>query len=102
MKKLYSTPDRIPLYLLRSALENQGIICYLKNENPPLAGEIPPMLAWPELWVMDDSQYESAKKILTAELANLATPGQAWVCPQCGEKLEGQFEQCWKCGAARD
>jgi hypothetical protein len=20
-----------------------------------------------------------------------------WICPQCGEELEGQFGQCWKC-----
>ena len=26
--------------------------------------------------------------------------GQHWTC-ECGEKLEGQFTACWKCGSAR-
>ena len=25
-------------------------------------------------------------------------PGPAWECPKCGEKIEGQFSACWKCG----
>ena len=25
----------------------------------------------------------------------------SWVCPACGEKSEGQFSSCWKCGADR-
>ena len=27
--------------------------------------------------------------------------GPPWTCPKCGEQCEGQFAQCWKCGAAR-
>ena len=22
-----------------------------------------------------------------------------WICPKCGEKLEDQFDSCWKCAA---
>ena len=22
-----------------------------------------------------------------------------WTCPKCGEKIEGQFDSCWKCAA---
>ena len=24
-----------------------------------------------------------------------------WTCPQCGERLEDQFDSCWKCAGAR-
>ena len=24
-----------------------------------------------------------------------------WTCAHCGENLEGQFTECWKCGATR-
>jgi hypothetical protein len=101
MKKLYSSQDRVKIYLLKASLESQGIACFIKNENPPLAGEIPPMIAWPELWGMDDKQTARASTIIEDELSRLALPQQAWVCAECGENLEGQFEQCWKCGAAR-
>lgn len=25
-----------------------------------------------------------------------------WVCPNCGEVLDKEFTECWKCAAARD
>ncbi|MHC4331384.1 MAG: DUF7577 domain-containing protein, partial [Planctomycetota bacterium] len=24
-----------------------------------------------------------------------------WTCPNCGEEVEAQFTNCWKCGANR-
>lgn len=27
--------------------------------------------------------------------------GPAWTCRRCGEECEGQFAQCWNCGAER-
>jgi hypothetical protein len=26
---------------------------------------------------------------------------EPWTCPQCGERIEGQFGVCWQCGAER-
>jgi ribosomal protein L37AE/L43A len=28
-------------------------------------------------------------------------PRATWTCPQCGEKVEDQFTNCWKCGHSR-
>jgi len=28
-------------------------------------------------------------------------PLPQWVCVHCGEQVEGQFDVCWNCGAAR-
>jgi hypothetical protein len=64
MKKLYSSQNRVNVYMLQSALESKNIVCFIKNENPPLAGEIPSMIAWPELWCMNDEQCSEAKKLL--------------------------------------
>ena len=25
-----------------------------------------------------------------------------WECPKCGEKLDDEFEYCWKCGVSED
>ena len=30
-----------------------------------------------------------------------APPAPTWICVHCGEQVEGQFDVCWKCGAAR-
>jgi hypothetical protein len=102
MKKLYRSQNRVTIYLLKEALESQGIVCFIKNENPPLAGEIPPAIACPELWSMDDEQYTKAKTIIANELAQQTTPKDAWTCPACSENLEGQFDLCWQCGTPRD
>jgi hypothetical protein len=61
MKKLYSSQDRVKIYLLKASLESQGIACFIKNENPPLAGEIPPMIAWPEygVWTINKPREQA-------------------------------------------
>src|SRR5262247_2554902 len=39
-----------------------------------------------------------AQEELVARHIPFSSPSaQPWTCPQCGEKLEGQFDLCWKC-----
>ncbi len=26
-------------------------------------------------------------------------PSKAWICPKCGESIDGQFTECWKCNS---
>jgi hypothetical protein len=101
MKLLLGTQDKVLLYLLKSKLEENQIDTLIKNEVPPLAGELPPAVFWPELWILNDEDYLNAKKILDEDLEEIAHPGPSWTCSQCHEILEGQFEVCWKCGASR-
>jgi len=100
MQKLYSSEDRVFLYLLQSKLTENGINCIIKNEAPcgPAGGEIPPVIALPELWVIDNQYVTDAMQIIQQELSSLSVPKKDWKCPQCGEYLEGQFDVCWKCG----
>jgi hypothetical protein len=35
------------------------------------------------------------------EFANRPRPKQPWNCPKCNERLEPQFDSCWRCGTAR-
>lgn len=66
--------------------------------NSGIAGEIPPDQALPEIWILDDTQWEGARGLLD-ELQHL--PERRWACRSCGEIIEGPFEQCWQCGAMR-
>jgi len=66
--------------------------------NSGIAGEIPPDQALPEIWILDDAQWEAARALLD-ELQHL--PEQRWTCRACSEQIEGPFEQCWHCGAMR-
>jgi len=101
MKRLYVTDDRVKLYLLKSKLEDHGIKCNIKNENPPLAGEIPSIVAWPELWVLDDERFHDAQNILKVDDIADRVSNEGWQCSQCAEYLEAAFNVCWKCGNSR-
>ncbi len=101
MKKLYSSSNRIFLEILEAKLKADGINCFIKNQFPPAAGEVPPAVAWPEIWV-DSNHFENAKSILTTELETESAPHPPWQCPQCKEEVEGQFNICWNCSHVRE
>lgn len=61
-----------------------------------LAGQLPPDQCWPEIWLRHPEHEQAARQLL-AQLADL--PQRRWLCPRCGERIEGGFEQCWNCGA---
>ncbi|HVZ47076.1 MAG TPA: DUF2007 domain-containing protein [Ramlibacter sp.] len=59
-----------------------------------VAGEIPPDQCLPEIWLIDDEQEPRARAVLK-DLQHI--PQRRWVCA-CGERVEGGFESCWRCG----
>ena len=104
MKKLrtFSPWQRPEAELLREILDKEGVPCLLRNSQLVSAlGEIPFPECYLELWVIDDEIYPRAKLLLDGFLRN-EEGGEPWVCPACGETLEGQFGACWKCGRLRD
>ncbi len=103
MKKLYtfSLNERPLALLLKERLQHEGIACLLRNEELFAAlGEIPFLECRPELWVIDEDVMPRARLLIQGWLAeNHAS--EPWTCPGCGERLEGQFGSCWKCGRER-
>jgi len=100
--KVYSSPNPAMVGHLRIVLETQGIACDVRGEyRGILAGAVPPVQCWPELWVMEDSQVESARELICEALKPGVYYAAHWNCPNCDEDLEGQFTICWKCGTNR-
>ena len=98
MKKIYSAPSATQLELLRSELEANRIPCFIQNAFPPAAGDIPPIVAWPTLWILDDKQFETAEKLLHQQLKSQGDTSQpVWTCPVCGAIVDGNFNMCWRC-----
>jgi hypothetical protein len=58
------------------------------------AGELPPDQCLPEIWLVHDEQEAQARALLR-DLQHL--PQRNWLCV-CGERVEGGFESCWRCG----
>ena len=102
LKRIYTSENKVLLEILKSKLEDASIACQITNDFPPAAGEISSAIAWPELWILNDEQISFAKKILERELADQQNAQPDWLCPNCGENLEGQFKVCWKCGSSHE
>ena len=102
MKKLcaFGPWQRSEAWLLRDRLQQEGIAVLLRNEELFSAmGEIPFVEIRPELWILDDEVLPRARHLLEAWQSEES--GTDWLCPGCGEQIEGQFDACWKCGRSR-
>jgi hypothetical protein len=100
MKLVYSAPIAATAHHAKNILESHGIDCVLKGEFLSGAiGEIPPHEAWVELWVLDESRYDEAQKIINETLIADSGKSDPRNCPNCGAEIDGPFSQCWNCGA---
>jgi glutamate-1-semialdehyde aminotransferase len=100
MKPIFSSPNSAELGLLKSRLEAEGIPCGIRNEQTSQV--IPTEAFSAELCVLRDEDHERAVELCEAWQRPPAGFREPWVCRQCGERLEGQFTECWKCGSSRE
>lgn len=102
MKIVYTAKHPAEAHVLRGVLESAGIRAAVRGDQLYGAyGELPVL---PTLWINDAARAGEAQHLI-AEFLN-GTPArrhqhEQWRCPRCGEHLEGQFTDCWNCGAAR-
>ena len=102
MKPLIASLDSLEIHHLKNVLEVEGIRCFLKNELlARLAGEIPFTECALELHIRDESDRWRAERILDDWRRGRPVSAEPWNCRSCGERLEGQFTTCWKCGTSR-
>jgi hypothetical protein len=100
MATVYSAPNITLLSIFRCVLEGHGINCWVKNEFISAGtGDIPPIECWPQLCV-EERDLAEAQRVMAKALATDNPAAGAWKCGGCGEEIEGQFGQCWKCGSS--
>jgi len=102
MKQVYVARSVTDAHLVRGVLEAEGIAAMVRGEF--LAGgigELPADVCG--VWILDDALAARASQVLEEVWRGRRASGSAgpWTCPGCGEPLEGQFTDCWRCGAAR-
>lgn len=104
MKKVYSSTDTMFLGHLRNILENEGIPCeILRDHLLGTIGGLPPVECWAELWVIEDYQFEKAQYIVEKCMEKpRESTKDVWACKRCGEEIEAQFMECWKCGVGNN
>ena len=104
MRRVYVSHDSMIIGHARQVLENNAIRCIVRNDFLlGGAGELPVNETWPELWVVEDGDFERARALIDAivETATASASDTPWHCTSCGERMEGQFTDCWACGASR-
>jgi hypothetical protein len=102
MVRVYSSQVLALVENMKNILRIHGIESRITNHYLSAAvGEIPPIEAWPQLWVSEED-CELAKRIVEEAEKDQPESHEPWVCPNCGEEVEGQFAECWNCGTRID
>ncbi len=98
LERVYVGADPLIAGHIEAILNERGIHSLVRNRHlVGGAGEIPPLEAWPEVWV--DRDDAAIARQLISEIIEPEGPAPAdWRCPDCGEWIEGQFAECWRCG----
>ena len=98
MKLFYTSRNHAEVGLLKTILEQEGIVCNLRNDALNLA--MPYLL--PELWVVNEADYDRAADLIVSFETGMQDQQVSWVCKQCGETNEGQFGECWHCSTTHE
>ena len=97
MKKLTSSESLVMINHWKNILESEGIACEIRNEHlGSVMGEVPFVEVWPQLWIVNDLDYDRAQQLISKDAA-AESPTEDWTCRYCGEINEGQFGACWNC-----
>ena len=63
--RIYSAPVLAQVMHIKHVLEMHDIACHIQGEyRSGAAGELPLTETWPELWVVDPSNVEEAKRLV--------------------------------------
>lgn len=102
MHKVYSCENILALGPYKFALEAAGIKYLIKNEyNHGAMGELPLNESWPQIWVLNNSDKESAANICQKVEKEQQNVDLDWLCSFCNEQNASSFELCWQCQALK-
>jgi hypothetical protein len=105
MKQVYSARNEIDAEFVKGFLDREGIESVV--QGPALAnvlGSIPMNAeTLPGIWVREEDVDRALRAIagFKADAVPARPVADPWTCPNCGERIEPQFTECWKCGASK-
>jgi len=98
MLKVFSAGNILDAYLVQSLLTEAGIETQILNEFAQGGtGEIPFTQAYPEIWLINERDADSAKIIIDQFEQRPHEVGTS-KCKNCEEPNPDTFEVCWRCG----
>ncbi|MCG8338837.1 MAG: DUF2007 domain-containing protein [Proteobacteria bacterium] len=89
--------------IIKGLLQENQVEAYIQKDD---CGGMEPQLQITEgiKVLVPSDQYQAAKTLIEAYQTSSDTSnssGKTWECVSCGEQLEIQFSDCWKCGTPR-
>lgn len=105
MKQVYSARNEIDAQLMKGLLDERGIESVVQGAalstilgNVPVTPE-----TLPSIWVREEDFDGAAEAIagFKADAIPVQPAADPWTCPKCGEVIESQFTECWKCGESK-
>ncbi len=111
MRHVYTGRDEMDAHFVKGLLEQEGIAAVVTGENLEAVWSTLPLSATspPGVYVPDEDEERAALIVrdyrqvdrTNAEPGVEDAPRATWKCANCGEAVEEQFTECWKCGHAR-
>ena len=107
LKKIYRARGPGDAHVLKSLLEAEGIRAVIRGDAfvPLQGGGLFGVDTRPSVWVLADEHYARARNVADGYAAgegpSPTSVAAEWSCPHCGEEMEAQFTECWKCGGRR-
>ena len=102
MKRVHTARHPAEAHLIKGMLEAEGIRASVLGDQ--LYGAYGELQVLPTVWVHDAALAMHAEALIVDFLRGGAARRhrhERWTCAHCGENLEGQFTDCWNCGAPR-
>jgi predicted RNA-binding Zn-ribbon protein involved in translation (DUF1610 family) len=96
MRQVHTADNPSEAHFVKGLLEAKGIAARVRYED--MIGD------YPSVWVSAGADFELAQKIVLAlsrEQAIVEAQSEPWCCPKCGEHIEAQFTECWRCETSR-
>ena len=103
MKEVYRHSDVTRVGFYKSILDDEGIACFIRNQYADGsvfgAGAVD---FCPTLCITNDDDYSPALQLLANHEYRVVEGGADWICPNCKEKVPGEFSSCWNCHTVID
>ncbi|MES1924520.1 DUF2007 domain-containing protein [Salinisphaera sp. T31B1] len=100
-REVYLAADPVNAEIAKDVLAGHGIAAHVRNQYLwGGMGDLPANV-YPSVWVDDEVDFAAAKALIRRFERGALAHGRPWQCPNCGENLDAQFEQCWNCQAVR-
>jgi hypothetical protein len=104
MVRTFIARDSVQAHFVRGLLEAEGITATVLGEPLQFLGGYVPVHsnAAPSVWVRNEDETAAADVVRKYESGQgERSCDDVWTCDVCGEMLEAQFTDCWKCGTPR-